>query len=401
MTTNVFSQDQRWSGQKPSISATLGVRILHLAVAALLLAGCGTVTRPDFGADEQAQAQPVGFSDVRFDADNLSQTAAFNKRFLSNLPDMTVNGLQILVLSGGGADGAYGAGFLQGWTHSGKRPSFAIVTGISAGALIAPFAFLGAEWDDRLQAAFIDGRSAKLLRRRSGLGVLFSGGIYEAEPLRRLVESYVDNQLIVDIAKENAKGRRLLVATTDLDTQRSVVWDLGAIASRGGPAARALFIDVLVASASVPGVFPPQLIAVEDGHGHHFQEMHVDGGTSEAFFGIPESLLLMKAPQTQNNNIHMYVLLNTVAKPSFAVTKTDTLGVAARAFDTMMKSSTRTLVSVTKVFCLRNNLSCLFAAVPPGAGSEDFLDFSTSNATKLFQLGQADGLAGTGWQASP
>ena len=401
MTTNMFSQDQRWRGQRPSISAGLGVRIFHLVVAALLLTGCGTVTRTDFGADEQAEAQPVGFSDVRFDADNLTQTGAFNKRFLSNLPDITANGLQILVLSGGGADGAYGAGFLQGWTHSGKRPSFAIVTGISAGALIAPFAFLGAEWDDRLRAAFTDGRTAKLLRRRSGLGVFFSGGVYQAEPLRQLVESYVDDRLIAGIANENTKGRRLLVATTDLDTQRSVVWDMGAIASRGGPTARALFIDVLVASASVPGVFPPVLIAVEDGRGHSFQEMHVDGGTSETFLGIPEPLLLMKTPQAQNNNIHLYVLLNTDDKPSFAVTKTDTLAVAARAFDTMMKSSTRTLVSVTKVFCLRNNLSCLFAAVPPGSGSEDFLDFSTSNATKLFQLGQADGLAGSGWQASP
>ena len=401
MTTNVFRQDERWSGQRLSIFAALGVRIFPLAVAALLLAGCGTVTRTNFGTDEQAEAQPVGFSDVRFDADNLSQTGAFNKRFLSNPPDITVNGLQILILSGGGADGAYGAGVLQGWTRSGKRPSFAVVTGVSAGALIAPFAFLGPEWDDRLRAAFTDGRTANLLRRRPGLGALLSGGVYQAEPLRQLVESCVDDQLMIDIAKENAKGRRLLVATTDLDTQRSVVWDLGAIASRGGPTARALFIDVLVASASVPGVFPPVLIAVEDGHGRHFQEMHVDGGTSEAFIGIPESLLLMKTPQAQSKNTHIYVLLNTDDKPSFAVTKTDTLAVVERAFDTMMKSSTRTLVSVTEAFCLRNKLSCLFARVPHGSGSEDFLDFSKSNATKLFQLGQADGLAGSGWQASP
>ena len=385
----------------PPISARCGVRILQLMMTALLLASCTTVPRTDFGVDQQAEAQPVGFSDVRFDADNLDQSRALGDEIRSKLPNIATNGLQMLVLSGGGSEGAYGAGVLQGWSRSGKRPKFAIVTGVSAGALIAPFAFLGPEWDDRLQAAFTDGRTAKLLRRRRALDALFSGGIYEAEPLRRLVESYVDDQLIADIAKENATGRRLLVATTDLDTQRSVVWDMGAIASHGGAAARALFTDVLVASASVPGVFPPVLIAVQDNQGRHFEEMHVDGGTTETFFGIPESMLLTKTRRAENKNFHLYVLLNTNDKPSFSVTKTDTIAVAARAFDTMTKASTRTLVSVTEAFCLRNNLSCLFAEVPSSAAKNDFLDFSTSNAIQLFQLGQADGLTGSGWRASP
>jgi hypothetical protein len=370
-------------------------------MAALLHASCSTVTRTDLGVDQQAEAQPVGFSDVRFDADNLNQSRLLGDEIRSNLPNIAVNGLQMLILSGGGAEGAYGAGFLQGWSRSGKRPNFAVVTGVSVGALIAPFAFLGTEWDDRLRAAFTDGRMAKLLRRRRGLEALFSGGIYEAGPLRRLVESYVDDQLIADIVKENATGRRLLVATTDLDTQRSVVWDMGAIASHGGPAARALFTDVMVASASVPGIFPPVLIAVQANHGRHFEEMHVDGGTSENFFGIQESILLTKVQIAKNKNIYLYVLLNTNNEPSLSVTKTDTIAVSARAFDTMTRASTRTLVSVTEAYCLRNNLSCLFAEATSNAGTNDFLDFSTSNATQLFQLGQADGLTGSGWRASP
>jgi hypothetical protein len=374
-----------------------GARIPLVVVLALLLAGCATLPRTNFGLDEQRQAQPIGFSDVRFDADSASQSRAFDQRFQSSLSDTAGGGLRVLALSGGGAQGAYGAGLLVGWTAAGTRPRFAVVTGVSTGALIAPFAFLGPKWDDHLHAAFTDGRITALLRRR-GLEALFSVGLYHPEPLRGLVESYVDDALLTAVARENAKGRRLLVATTNLDTQRSVIWDMGAIAARGGPLARTMFVNVLVASASVPGVFPPVLIPVEDSHGRRFEEMHADGGTIAAFFAVPESLLLSKLTPPGGKRTEIFVILNNRIEPSFSVTRRNTLAIAARAFDTMQKATTRTSVSVTEAFCLRNTLTRRFADVPDGARSKGFLDFSKTAMAELYELGRSAGQSGAAWR---
>lgn len=371
---------------------------LSLALA-LLLAGCATLPRTPFGVADQATAQPIGFPGVRFDADNAAQARAFNDRFQAG-PVGSAGDLDVLALSGGGAQGAYGAGVLVGWTEAGRRPTFSVVTGVSTGALIAPFAFLGPEWDDRLQAAFTGGEATHLLRRR-GLGALFAVGLYSPAPLRRLVESYVDDAMMAAVARENAKGRRLLVATTNLDTQQSVIWDLGAIAARGGPRARALFVDILVASASVPGAFPSVLIPVENRQGYAFQEMHVDGGTSTPFFAVPEALLTSRPYARANRHVRVYVILNSRFESTFAVTRRNTLSIAYRAFDTMQRAAIRISISATEAFCLRNQLECRFADLPPAPGSKGFLDFSSAAMRELFRLGESGGRSGTAWRLTP
>ena len=174
--------------------------------------------------------------------------------------------ISVLALSGGGADGAYGAGVLVGLDpSSGTRPEFQVVTGVSTGALIAPFAFLGPDWDGKLEEAFTGPAAGALLSPRGFGALLFGPSVYRGRPLERLVGHYVDDALLQAVARENARGRKLLVATTDLDRQETVIWNMGEIAASGGPQARRLFRDVLVASASVPGVFPPKLIEVRDG----------------------------------------------------------------------------------------------------------------------------------------
>jgi predicted acylesterase/phospholipase RssA len=198
--------------------------------------------------------------------------------------------LSILALSGGGADGAFGAGALVGLTRSGARPRFSVVTGVSAGALIAPYAFLGPEWDADLINAYTTGRAEHLLQAR-GLGMLFGSSVYRGTPLKQLVDQYLSDAMIRAIAREAATGRLLLVATTNVDTAEPVVWDLGAIALNGGDKAKALFRDILVASASVPGMFPPVVIRLQE-NGDPYDEAHVDGTTTVPFF-VPSALAQM------------------------------------------------------------------------------------------------------------
>ena len=192
--------------------------------------------------------------------------------------------VHVLALSGGGAEGAFGAGILCGWTQSGTRPRFKLVTGISTGALMAPFAFLGPSYDARLKEAYTTISDRDIFQAHSPVAILLwlvnlreLPSLADSRPLAQLVAKIVDAQVLQEIAQEHLKGRRLLMGTTQLDAQRLVIWNMGAIAASGHPQALELFRKIMVASASIPAMFPPQYFAVEAG-GEEFQEMHVDGG---------------------------------------------------------------------------------------------------------------------------
>ena len=202
-------------------------------VPAIALGGCATLPREPFTQAEQAVASPDGFDNVRYTQDQPALIALLARALRPNARGE----VNALALSGGGANGAYGAGLLHGWTKAGGRPAFQVVTGVSTGALTAPLAFAGPEWDDALRKAYTGPKVVHLLRAR-GVMSLGSPGLYRSEPLWDLVRGYVTDDLLRAVAAENAKGRRLLVATTNLDTEKLVVWDMGAIAAHGGPAAR-------------------------------------------------------------------------------------------------------------------------------------------------------------------
>src|SRR5262249_28842944 len=157
-------------------------------------------------------------------------------------------------LSGGGADGAFGAGFLVGWTERGSRPQFTVVTGASAGSLIAPFAFLGSSHDEVLKTVFASGEMENFLQFQ-GVRGLFGTGLFKAEPLKALIAKYVDENVLAAVANEYRNGRRLFITTTDLDSQRTAIWDMGRIAASGQPGSLELFRKVMEASASIPGIF--------------------------------------------------------------------------------------------------------------------------------------------------
>jgi predicted acylesterase/phospholipase RssA len=202
------------------------------------------------------------------------------------LPDAALGSASYLAVSGGGDNGAFGAGLLVGWSENGTRPSFKLVTGISTGAPIAPFAFLGSAYDPQLRAVYTDITPSEVYQRRWLIEAVFNDALSDTDPLFQLISRYADADLLAAIAREYRKGRVLLIGTTNLDQQRPILWNIGAIAASGQPGALDLFRKILRASASIPGVFPPVMIDVEAG-GHRYQEMHVDGGAVAQTFLLP------------------------------------------------------------------------------------------------------------------
>ncbi len=184
-----------------------------------------------------------------------------------------------LAISGGGENGAYGAGLLCGWTEAGTRPEFKLVTGISTGALTAPFAFLGPAYDQQLKDVYTTITAKDVLEERGIFAAIWNDAMADNAPLQNLVAKYVDADLLAAIAAEHRKGRNLLVGTTNLDARRGVVWDIGKIAEYGTPEALELVRKILIASAAIPGAFPPMMFDVE-ANGTKYQEMHVDGGAN-------------------------------------------------------------------------------------------------------------------------
>ena len=372
-------------------------RLLIVLLASLTLAACGSLPRNAFTAPDITGAAPQGMTEIRFNASDAAAAVRFAKAARTRVSHQ--KSFDVLAISGGGSNGAYGAGVLTGWTAAGNRPEFDIVTGVSTGALTAPFAFLGPDWDKRLTQAYTGEAAGKILKRR-GLDILFRPGFYNTEALRALVEKYVDPPLLYAVAVEHARGRRLLIATTNLDTEQMVIWDMGAIASRGDEAALKLFQNVLVASSSIPGVFPPTLIEVE-GEGRKLSEMHVDGGVTTPFFVAPESLLLWTAPDhgaAQPGNIR--VIVNGKIDGAFSFTPGGTLSIISRSWATMSKALMRTHLAANAAFARRNGGSLLFAAIPDGAEVDTSgLDFSAANREALFKLGYDRASTGKAWIA--
>jgi hypothetical protein len=307
------------------------------------------------------------------DADNrFSQVSsvAAAERLRALHPGGTLN---ILALSGGGAYGAFGAGAVAGLTRAGTRADFTVVTGVSVGALIAPYAFLGPAWDTDLLEAFGSGPEKDLLESR-GLGVMFSSSLYRGKPLQQLVDAHLSDRMIQAIARETEKGRLLLVATTDVVSGMPVVWDLGAIARNGGPNARSLLRDILVASASVPGMFPPVMIRVNK-HGVVHHEAHVDGSATIPFF-VP-SAFVEAAPETRDGTNHtaVYVIIDGPLGDAPKTTRLTALAIFSRSVHAGLNHMLLTTLELTAATAQLRGATLQYAAMPvthPRGGPYEF-----------------------------
>ncbi|CAN5340025.1 patatin family protein [soil metagenome] len=370
------------------------LRLLAMLCLALSLSACGSLSRDTYSASDLAGPAPKGLAELRFNASDSDAAIHFAEPARKRASAQRT--FDVLALSGGGSNGAYGAGVLVGWTKRGERPEFDIVTGVSTGALTAPFAFLGPTWDDRLTEAYTGKAAGQILKAR-GLGLLFHPSVYSNKGLKALVDANVTDDLLQAIVAEQKRGRRLLIATTNLDTEETVIWDMGAIAARGDPASRQLFKDVLVASASIPGVFPPALIGVQ-GPARRLSEMHVDGGVTIPFFVAPESLLLWTAAKGQARPGRLYVIVNGKVGGTFGFTKGKAGSIVGRSWDAMSKALMRTHLAASSAFARRNGGQLFYAAIPDSADLDTSgLDFATDNRSALFRMGYDRALAGWAW----
>ena len=331
-------------------------------------------SRPDFSAEDQAVASIPGIPDARFWADS-------EKDFLAMLP--TTPGAW-LALSTGGGDGAFGAGLLNGWSESGKRPEFSVVLGVSTGSLMAPYAFIGPSQDPGLKRAYTEYNAGDIFE-----DVKTPESLVDTWPLKRLIAKEVTPELLAQVAEGYKRGRRLFVATTNLDAGRGVLWNMGAIAAKGDEAALKLFRDILAASAAVPGLFPPVLIDVE-ANGKKSQEMHADGGLTAQIFVAPESMLNTSST-TKLPSSELYLIANSRLSPEFQLTERSLISVLAHTINVGVQTMLR--IGIDRAYAAAKRSGVPFNLAYPALASDQQGKgaFDTEFMKDLFASGVARG----------
>lgn len=368
---------------------------LIVAALSVLVAGCSSLPRTPYSVADASSARVLDLTDLRRYADEPAAT------FRNNQSQAVLRGPRTyLALSGGGADGAYGAGVLNGWTEAGTRPSFSIVSGVSTGALIAPFAFLGPGYDATLREVYTSGVAESLLDAPNPFNAIFGSGLFGNTRLRELVAKYIDENFVAAVAAEHAKGRMLFVVTTNLDSQRTVIWDMGRIASLHTPEALNLFRDVVAASASLPVVFPPMLVTAE-ANGKRFEEMHVDGGVTAPVLTLPEAFLLRDAKFAKAENLQLYILINNKIEREFQLIPNSTIEIAARSSSTVTKMQTRSILYSTYDFARRNKFGFNLTYIEGDRPVSPTSGFDTAYMRALFQYGYERGRSKHLWSTSP
>jgi hypothetical protein len=349
-------------------------------------APAAAVTKParsPFTADDEMGAVVLGLPDARAWGDS-------DDDFARLLP--TADG-PWLAMSGGGSDGAYAAGLLTGLSQTGKRPQFAVVTGASIGALLAPFAFLGPNYDDELHKLFTTITAGDIFEDRpTGTSLM------DSWPLKQTIEQHATPQLLADIAAEHRRGRRLLAVTTNLDTGRRVVWNMGAIAERGDDKALQLFRDVLLASASIPGIFPPVAIQAQS-NGKELSELHNDGTITAPFFIAPESVL------AGTSTVHLpakeiYVIANAKLSPQFEFTAPETTTVVlGRSIAVALRAGLRVELLLTLAAAQRLGITVNVSQIDPAFEHPSRGAFDPDYMQALYQFGVEQAKAGKAFEA--
>jgi len=403
-----------WAGAVRSLRAPIRLAIRAACVLSMLaVAGCAGLTRvPPETADLADQVAVLDIPNARFYPD--SQSEAMIQEALRSLGREAATrpgtagrkgGLppaNFLAISGGGDDGAFGAGLLIGWTEAGTRPEFALVTGVSTGALIAPFAFLGPAYDAQLKALYTGVQPADIYEERSILNAVFSDAMADTTPLFGKISRYVNEDMVAAIAREYAKGRLLLIGTTNLDVQRPVIWNIGAIAASGKPGSIELIRKVLLASAAVPGVFPPVMIDVHAGD-KHFQEMHVDGGAIGQMFLYPPSIRLQTAmgPLAGTRERHAYLIRNARLDPDWATVDRRLLSIAGRSISTMLHYSGYNDILRIYATSKRDGVDYNLAYIGPDFNAEHKVQFDRAYMQALFDYGYQRARRGYPWHKAP
>ena len=379
-----------------------------LVIANLALFSCATL--PDRHPVPQQYAETAKIQGIPFarawgdeiPADLQERLSKTKKQIKELSPDAKRQTINYLALSGGGANGAFGAGLLIGWTAAGDRPQFNIVTGISTGALIAPFAFIGPEQDAQLKKFYTTTSTKDVITIHPLLKILTGESAASSEPLRQTLREIFDEKMMADIAAQYARGRRLLIGTTNLDADRPVIWNITAIAASGHPRSAALVADILLASASIPGVFPPVFIEVE-ADGKNYDEIHVDGGASSQVFLYPASLDVRQIGKDLGieGKHRMFLIRNSFLKPQWKAVKPSLTAIAGRSLGTMIRNQGIGDLYRIYLAALRDGIEYNLAFIPEDFQMESKEEFDPEYMSRLFDLGFRMAQDGYPWKKEP
>ncbi len=383
----------------------------NVAICALA-AGCSALPRlRAVPPQDEADVTVLGLRDIRYWGDQASPAllAEAKASYFRELAAWRQSGntgplppANYLAVSGGGEDGAFGAGLLVGWTNQGSRPQFKLTTGVSTGALTAPFAFLGPDYDARLRAVYTQTSAQNVLTARGLLAVLTEDALNSNAPLRKTIERYVTQSMLDNIAAEYRKGRLLLIGTTNLDEGRPVIWNVTKLAASNRPGVLHLVHQILIASAAIPGAFPPEMIDVEV-NGRKYQEMHVDGGASAQVFVYPPSL--QSAVEMRRRNIvrvrHLYVIRNARLDPQWQETKRSMFSIAGRAISSLIQTQGVGDLYRIYVTAVRDDIDFNLAYIPASFREKLKTPFDTRYMQALFTVGYGLGRAGYSWAKLP
>ena len=389
------------------------VILAAIALLVLLSQGCALQVRhplPEYLLD-QAQIENLpgvrAWGDVSSESLEQSAKESMKQEMAANHGKLEPEA-NFLALSGGGGDGAFGAGILCGWTEAGTRPRFKLVTGISTGALIAPFAFLGPEYDAKLKELYTTISDQDIYTGYGLVKVVLSLGISEGvastEPLARLLERVIDEKMLQAIAAAHNQGRRLLVGTTQLDAERLVIWNMGAIAASHHPDALRLFRQVLRASFSVPVAFNPVYIKVKAA-GQDYDEMHVDGGVKVQVMLYGDALNLFVSRErigTQDPQPRkLYIIRNAQVSPEYESIKRRLSLIGARAIGTLTKNQGVGDLYRIYLQAQRDHIDYNLAFIPADFKTKRASEFDPKYMNQEFELAYNLARSGYNWSKYP
>ena len=383
------------------------------AIVVGLLSGCSSLTRNPVPTEKIHEVERAGYSDVRawggefnevFQKDIILSVKQEGKNDFPRTADGRLK-YSMLILSGGGENGAFGAGILYGWTQSGKRPKFKLVTGISTGALIAPFAFLGPKYDEKLKQVYTEISGKDIYETKNIFALLSDESLADTTPLKNLVKYSVTDDMIREIGKEHKAGRRLYIGTTYLDADRLVVWNMGKIAASGRDDTAQLFRDIMVASASLPGVFPPvYLDSFIDGQ--RYDEMHVDGGLKAQmiYYGATMNMAAARKQvygRNKPSKSKIYIIRNGKFTSEPKPVSREVSDILGRTISSMTKSSGVGDLYRIYAFAKRDGVDFNYIAIPPSYKKMSEEEFDTEDMNRLFKIGYDMSINGIAWNKAP
>ena len=390
-----------------------GVLMIIFLMSMLSIQGCATMQpRHALPMDFAGKVDISGMPDIRTDIDNPDPVVMQKSLIDSFKQEGFVNPLgtkiyPVLAVSGGGANGAYGAGLLKGWSKEGSRPSFKIITGVSSGSIIALYTFLGKDYDDELGNFFTTNSTKDVMRKKNFFSILFGDSLMSSAPMAKKISSIVDGKLMAKVAEEHKRGRRLFVGTVNLDAQEFVVWDMGALACKGGSDSLKMFRKILLASCSLPMTFSPVHFKVSDATGELYDEMHVDGGTIRGVFYIDRLTKNMEGAakafgiDPSKYRPRIYILSNSYMSPIRQQVKDDLIGISIRSLDTVVAAANNGDIYRLYATAKRRGLDFNLAYIPSDFKPNPKELFDKKEMQRLFKRGYDDAVNGYKWHKTP